>query len=498
MKKKIIGQNLVMVSMLMLASAFVALYYNINYGEKDFIPLLVPSLATFFIGAILFLLGRKTIKKMRKEDNFLAVTLTWLILTVLGMIPYLMCGTFDNVSDAFFETMSGFTTTGATVMNNIDSQPHGILLWRSITQWLGGLGVIVLTMAFFSQKNKAHETQLFSAESPGIEVDKLGSRIRNTAQKLWVIYIVLTVLCFVAYYLGPMNLFDAVCHSMTTVATGGFSTHQASIGYWASPYIEYMCTLFMAMCGLTLALYYFLIVGRFKAFRQNEEMRWYFGIIFIGVAVFMLLFYSLEYTTVLTAEQLSSFPMGFEETFRTSLFNVVAIMTSSGYQASCFDYVAWGQAFIIPTVLLMAVGGCSGSTSGGIKVSRIAIAVKNLIADLKRQLHPQAVIPVKMSKRSLEQTTVMRVMAFIMMYIITVLVATLLLTCLGMDFTSSFVSCVSAMSNIGPAYGMTGPATTFAAIPDIAKWILSGMMLVGRLEIFTVLLLFTKEYKVTK
>ena len=498
MKKKIIGQNLVIVSILMLASAFVALYYNVNYGENDFIPLLVPALATFAIGFILFLFGRRSSKKLRKEDNFFIVTLTWLILTVLGMVPYLMSGAFNNVSDAFFETMSGFTTTGATVMNDIDSQPHGILLWRSITQWLGGLGVIVLTMAFFSQKNKAHETQLFSAESPGLEVDKLGSRIRNTAQKLWVIYIVLTVLCFVAYYLGPMNLFDAVCHSMTTVATGGFSTHQASIGYWASPYIEYMCTLFMAMCGLTLALYYFLIVGRFKAFRQSEEMRWYFGIIFFAVALFMLLFYSLEYTTVLTADQLSSFPMGFEETFRASLFNVVAIMTSSGYQASCFDYVAWGQAFIIPTVLLMAVGGCSGSTSGGIKVSRVAIAVKNLIADLKRQLHPQAVIPVKMSKRSLEQTTVMRVMAFIMMYIITVLVATLLLTCLGMDFTSSFVSCVSAMSNIGPAYGMTGPATTYAAIPDIAKWVLSGMMLVGRLEIFTVLLLFTKEYKVTK
>jgi len=498
MKKKIIGQNLVIVSVLMLASAFVALYYNVKYGETDFVPLLIPSLATFAVGFVLFLLGRKSSKKLRKEDNFFIVTLTWLILTVLGMIPYLMCDTFDNVSDAFFETMSGFTTTGSTVMTDIDSQPHGILLWRSVTQWLGGLGVIVLTMAFFSQKNKAHETQLFSAESPGLEVDKLGSRIRNTAQKLWVIYIVLTILCFVAYYLGPMSLFDAVCHSMTTVATGGFSTHQASIGYWASPYIEYMCTLFMAMCGLTLALYYFLIVGRFKAFRQNEEMRWYFGIIFVGVAVFMLLFYSLEYTTVLTADQLSSFPMGFEETFRASLFNVVAIMTSSGYQASCFDYVAWGQAFIIPTVLLMAVGGCSGSTSGGIKVSRIAIAVKNLIADLKRQLHPQAVIPVKMSKRSIDQRTVMRVMAFIMVYIITVLVATLLLTCLGMDFTSSFVSCVSAMSNIGPAYGMTGPATTFAAIPDIAKWILSGMMLVGRLEIFTVLLLFTKEYKVTK
>ena len=322
--------------------------------------------------------------------------------------------------------------------------------------------------------------------------------VRFAEPKLWVIYIVLTILCFVSYYLGPMNLFDAVCHSMTTVATGGFSTHQASIGYWASPYIEYICTLFMAMCGLTLALYYFLIVGRFKAFRQNEEMRWYFGIIFFGVAVFMIMFYSLEYTTVLTADQLSSFPMGFEETFRASLFNVVAIMTSSGYQASCFDYVAWGQAFIIPTVLLMAVGGCSGSTSGGIKVSRIAIAVKNLIADLKRQMHPQAVIPVKMSKRSIDERIVMRVMAFIMMYVITVLVATLLLTCLGMDFTSSFVSCVSAMSNIGPAYGMTGPATTYAAIPDLAKWILSGMMLVGRLEIFTVLLLFTKEYKVTK
>ena len=498
MKKKVIGQNLIMVSLLMLASSFVALYYNIKYEETDFLALLIPSLVTLAIGFFIFFFGRKESKKMRSEDNFIVVTSTWFILTVLGMLPYLFNGTFNKISDAFFETMSGFSTTGATVMTDIDSQPHGILLWRSVTQWLGGVGVIVLTMAFFSQKNKAHETQLFSAESPGIEVDKLGSRIRSTAQKLWVIYIVLTILCFVAYYLGPMNLFDAVCHSMTTVATGGFSTHQSSIGYWNSPYIEYVCTLFMFMCGLTLSLYYFLIIGRFKAFRQNEELRWYVGIIAISVAIFMLLFYSLEYTTVLTTEQQSSFPMGFEETFRTSTFNVVAIITSSGFQATCYDYVAWGPAFIIPTILLMARGGCSGSTSGGIKVSRIAIAVKNLFADLKRQLHPQAVIPVKMAKRSIDQRTVMRVMAFIMVYIIIVLVGTLLLSILGMDFTSSFVSCISAMSNIGPAYGMTGPSTTFAAIPDLAKWILSGMMLVGRLEIFTVILLFTKDYRKNK
>jgi len=331
MKKKVIGQNLIMVSLLMLASSFVALYYNIKYEETDFLALLIPSLMTLSVGFFIFFFGRKGSKKMRSEDNFIVVTATWLILTVLGMLPYLFNGSFEKISDAFFETMSGFSTTGATVMTDIDSQPHGILLWRSVTQWLGGLGVIVLTMAFFSQKNKAHETQLFSAESPGIEVDKLGSRIRSTAQKLWVIYIVLTVLCFVAYYLGPMNFFDAVCHSMTTVATGGFSTHQSSIGYWASPYIEYVCTLFMFMCGLTLSLYYFLIIGRFKAFRQNEELRWYVGIIVFSVAIFIFLFYSLEYTTVLTAEQQSSFPMGFEETFRTSLFNVVAIMTSSGY-----------------------------------------------------------------------------------------------------------------------------------------------------------------------
>ncbi len=481
--------------MLMLASALVSLYYNVKYDESDFLSLLWPSLLTFAVGGMLYYMGRRAKKKLHKEDNFLIVTLTWMLLTVLGMLPYLFEGTFDNISDAFFETMSGFTTTGATVMNNIDSQPHGILLWRSITQWLGGLGVVVLTMAFFSQNNKTYETQLFSAESPGFEVDKLGSRIRNTAQKLWVIYIVLTILCFTAYYLGPMNFFDAVCHSMTTVATGGFSTHQASIAFWDSTYIEYICILFMFMCGMNLALYYFLIVGRFKSFWRNEERRWYTAIILIMTGLFMLLFYSLEYTSTLSAEQLASFPDGFEKTFRTALFNVVSIMTSSGFQGSCYNYVAWGAAFVIPTVILMAIGGCTGSTSGGIKVSRIAICIKNLMADLKRQLHPQGVIPVRFSKRTIDDAMVMRVSAFLVMYLVIVVVGTLLLTCMGIDFSSSLVSTISALSNIGPAYGVTGPATTFAAIPAAAKWILSIIMLVGRLEIFTVLLLFTKEYR---
>ncbi len=498
MKKKIIGQNLLMVSLLMLASAFVALYYNTKYGETDFWALLWTSVITFGVGFALHFLGRKAQKKLRKEDNFFIVTFTWLILSVLGMLPYLFYGTCDNIIDAFFETISGFTTTGASVINDIDSQPHGILLWRSITQWLGGLGVIVLTMAFFSQSNKTYETQLFSAESPGFEVDKLGSRIRNTAQKLWVIYIVITVLCFVAYYLGPMNFFDALCHSMTTVATGGFSTHQASIAYWDSTYIEYMCILFMFMCGLTLSLYYFLIVGRFKSFWKNEEMRWYIGIIFLMTGVFMLLFYSLEYTSLLTAEQYTSFPDGFEKTFRTALFNVVSILTSSGFQGSCYDYVAWGTAFLVPTILLMAIGGCTGSTSGGIKVSRIAICVKGFVADIKRQLHPQAVVPIRFSRRTLDDKVVMHVSAFMVMYLIIITIGTLLLTCMGIDFESSMISVISAFSNIGPAYGITGPATNFYALPAAAKIVLSAIMFIGRLEIFTVLLLFSKEYRLTK
>lgn len=487
-----------MVSVLMLISAAVALYYNIKYGESDFWALLGSSFVVFATGFLLFLFGRKSQQKLRKEDNFFIVTFTWLILSVLGILPYLLSGSINNFADAFFESMSGFTTTGATIFTNIDSQPHGILLWRSITQWLGGLGVIVLTMAFFSQKNKAYETQLFSAESPGFEVDKLGSRIKSTAQKLWVIYIVFTILCFVAYYLGPMNLFDAVCHSMTTVATGGFSTHQASIAFWNSTYIEYICILFMFLCGLTLSLYYFIIVGRFKSFWKNEEMRWYVAIVFGMTALFMFMFYSLEYTSVLSAEQMTHFPSGFEQTFRASLFNVVAIMTSSGFQSGCYDYVAWGTAFIIPTILLMAVGGCSGSTSGGIKVSRIAICIKGLAADLKRQLHPQAVVPVRFSKRTLDDKTVMHIYAFIVMYLLTIFVGTLIITCLGIDFETAFVSVISAFSNIGPGYGLTGPANNYALLPDIAKILLSVIMLIGRLEIFTVLLLFSKDNKINK
>ena len=489
MKKGILGILIIMESFFLLLSMFVAIFY----GEDGWLTFLLTSLGTIALGAFcIFLSRRGEPGRMRRADNFLIVALSWIVFSFVGMFPYLSL-TDMNVSSAFFETMSGFTTTGATCITDIDSLPKSLLFWRAITQWIGGLGIVVFSFALipvYEMKN----SNLYSAEVTGLGLDKLRPKIGSTARRVLLIYLVLTGACALAYWLGPMNLYDAVCHSFTTIATGGFSTHSESIAFFHSSYIEYVACLFMIISSINFSLYYYMSIRRSRVLFTNEEVRVFLAYIGVAVLGFILLFYFAP----VPEEASETLPKGFEETFRTSLFNVVAIMTSSGYQATCFDYVAWGQAFIIPTVLLMAVGGCSGSTSGGIKVSRIAIAVKNLIADLKRQLHPQAVIPVKMSKRSLEQTTVMRVMAFIMMYIITVLVATLLLTCLGMDFTSSFVSCVSAMSNIGPAYGMTGPATTFAAIPDIAKWILSGMMLVGRLEIFTVLLLFTKEYKVTK
>lgn len=487
-----------MVSVLMFFSAFVALYYNIRCGESDFLSLLIPSILTLLVGFVLYMFGRNSSAKLRKEDNYVMVTLTWLTLTILGMLPYIINGTTDNITDAFFETISGFTTTGATVLTDIDFQPHGILLWRSITQWLGGLGVIVLTMAFFSQSNKTYETQLFSAETTGLEVDKLGSRIRSTAQKIWVVYIVLTVLCFVAYRLGPMSTFDAFCHAMTTAATGGFSTHQASMAYWDSPYLEYMCCLFMFLCALNFSLYYFLIVGRWKSFWRNEEMKWYVMIIVGGVLVFMGLFALKYFFGTYTDEQIAAYPNDIESTFRTALFHTLAMVSSTGFQASNFNYVVWGTSFIIPTIILMAVGGCAGSTSGGLKISRVAVCMKNLHAELTRQLHPHAVIPVRMSRRIVSDSIILRATAFMTMYLMILIVGTFLLSCTCMDFGSALATSISAFSNTGPAIGMTGPASTYAEVPAFAKWILSAIMLVGRLEIFTVLMVVSRAFRMIR
>lgn len=478
----------------MMLSSGVSLYYHYHSNDCDFKSLLYSTIITFTVGCLLFLNGKRSKQtKLTRKDSFLIVSLVWVIFSFLGMLPFLFYGTTSTVEDAFFETMSGFTTTGASVLNNINEQPHGILFWRSIMQWLGGLGIVVFSFALipvYELKN----TQIFSAEVTGLDVDKLRPKIGDTARRLLIIYILITALCTLSFWLGPMNLYDSVCHAMTTIATGGYSTHQNSLAYFNSPYIEYMCSFFMFISGINFSLYYYLSIGKSKAFYKNEEMRWYTCFTLAAVVVFVCLFYYVRYQMSGSSELLALLPEGFETTFRTSLFHVVTLLTSTGFQASNFDYVGWGQVFWMPTLIILFMGACAGSTGGGFKVIRMLVCLKDSRNEFKRQLHPRAVIPVRLSGYVLSESKVLRALAFLFLYLVIMVISVCLLTMMGLTMDTAIGSCITSLSNAGPGLGTTGPASNFYEVPVLGKWLLSFLMLVGRLEIFTVLFLFIPDF----
>lgn len=478
----------------MMLSSGVSLYYHYHSNDCDFKSLLYSTIITFTVGCLLFLNGKRSKQtKLTRKDSFLIVSLVWVIFSFLGMLPFLFYGTTSTVEDAFFETMSGFTTTGASVLNNINEQPHGILFWRSIMQWLGGLGIVVFSFALipvYELKN----TQIFSAEVTGLDVDKLRPKIGDTARRLLIIYILITALCTLSFWLGPMNLYDSVCHAMTTIATGGYSTHQNSLAYFNSPYIEYMCSFFMFISGINFSLYYYLSIGKSKAFYKNEEMRWYTCFTLAAVVVFVCLFYYVRYQMSGSSELLALLPEGFETTFRTSLFHVVTLLTSTGFQASNFDYVGWGQVFWMPTLIILFMGACAGSTGGGFKVIRMLVCLKDSRNEFKRLLHPRAVIPVRLSGYVLSESKVLRALAFLFLYLVIMVISVCLLTMMGLTMDTAIGSCITSFSNAGPGLGTTGPASNFYEVPVLGKWLLSFLMLVGRLEIFTVLFLFIPDF----
>lgn len=505
MKAKIYGIFILVEAFFMMIASMVALYYNVHGGERDVVSLLASTMITGIFGFILLSAGREKAKKsgsrdkkidsLTMKDSFILVTVTWILFAVFGMLPFIFTGAIDNITDAFFESMSGFTTTGSTIMNNIDAQPHGILMWRSMIQWLGGLGIIVLFLAIIPAVNKnSNKNMLFSAEASGLGVQKLHPKMAVTARRLWTVYIVLTAACALAYWAGPMNLFDAVCHAFTTLASGGFSTHQASIGYYNSRYIEYVCIFFMLSSGVNFSLYYFLFRGDVKYFAKNEELRWWLSVVFLCVAVTMALFYiAPDIKTVAT--DTSVYPEPDAETrFRTAFFHVTAIVTSTGYQGSCYDYNLWGGLFLVPTLLLMLSGSCAGSTSGGIKTIRWMVCMKSIGNTVKQMLHPSAVFTVKVNKEVVSNDILLRTLNFLFFYVILCIVSVVVLVISGCDFREGVFNTVTALSNMGPGVGSTGPATTFSDLSVMAKWVMSFLMLVGRLEIFTVLLLFTPSF----
>ena len=496
MKSKLFGVLLLIEAAALLLTSAVALHYQRVAGETDAPYFLLTAAFTGAVGLLLYNIGNMFKKSsLQIRDTFMVVALSWVLFSLFGMLPFMMYGTVDNVTDAFFETMSGFSTTGATILNNIDSQPHGILFWRSITQWMGGLGVVVFTLAFLPSVAKgSKKVSLFAAEAPGLSVEKLAPTMGATSRLLWIIYIVLTMLCAIMYYIGPMNKFDAVCHAFTTIATGGFSTHQASIGYFQSNYIEYICVLFMLLSGINFAMYHFLFNRRFDVIRRNEELKWYLIAILGFTLLFFVRFYFAPRFDLMTEEQLASHPHTWPDRIRTSLFHVVALLSNTGFQGSNYDYDTWGRLFLIPTVVLMIVGGCAGSTSGGIKMVRVIVLLKYIKKTVNELIHSSSMYTIKISGQTVEELSLKRVLSFFSLFIIVFMMNVVVLSAAGMSIEEGSISFLTCFSNYGPGTGITGPSGNFDNISNAAKWLLSFDMMVGRLEIFTILLLFSRSF----
>ncbi|WKN45027.1 TrkH family potassium uptake protein [Tunicatimonas pelagia] len=471
----ILGLILVFTAGFMLICLPVSLYY----GSQDWKALLSSSGITLLVGGGTWLLTRnQQDKEMRRRDGYLVVTLSWILISSFGSLPYFLSGAIPTYPDAFFEAMSGFTTTGATILTDIEVVPKGILFWRSLTQWIGGMGIIVLAVAILPILGIGG-MQLFQSEAPGISPDKLKPRIRDTAKRLWIIYLSLTLAETVLLWIGGMSFYDAINHGLTTMATGGFSPKNASIAHYDSAYIQYVITIFMFLAGTSFTLTYFMLKGSFRKVWQNEEFRNY-------------LWFTVIVTTITTVGIFISTENNAEESFRYAVFQVISVISTTGYITA--DYTAWMPLLTVIFFLLMFTGGSAGSTSGGVKIVRHTILLKNSLLEMKRQIHPSAVIPVRYNNNAVTQDITFNVLAFFIIYITIFALGSAIMSLSGVDFMTAVGSVATSLGNIGPGIGTVGPVDNFAHLPDFGKWFLSFLMMLGRLELFTVLMLFTPYY----
>lgn len=450
------------------------------YGESDYVAFAVSSAFTVVSGASMTFFIRPRRTEMAKREGFLLTALVWVIFSLFGMIPFMLSSTPMAVSDAFFEAMSGFTTTGATVMTSIEHLSHGLLLWRCLMQWLGGMGIILFTLAVIPMLNHSGGMQMFNAEVTGITHDKIRPRISQTAKSLWMVYIVLSVLLFFLLWIGPMDVFDSVCHALSSMSTGGFSTRDNSIAGWNSVYIDIVIMVFMFLGGVNFALLYKASRGDFKGLWRNDTFKLYVKIVAVMYVIFVVAIY------------LNGQANSWMDLTVKPLFQIISTITSTGYTVTNFEN--WGTFILSLVFVLMFFGACAGSTSGGAKVDRLLYLLKNTGNELYRCIHPNAILSVKVNGKIVAPDTVSKVIAFLCLYVIIIMVGGIVLTTFGIPLVDSFFSAFSCISNVGLGAGVTGYGGSYDIVPDAAKWILSFLMLVGRLELFTVLILFTRGF----
>ncbi|MEL6443951.1 MAG: potassium transporter TrkG [Bacteroidota bacterium] len=489
----VLGALLGAVGVALLAPMAVALFY----GEAEWWAFGVTALAAGGGGAALWFTNRPK-REIQIRDGFAIVALAWIVVSLVGALPFVLTGTL-GYTDAFFETISGFTTTGATILGGddtpaIEALPNAFLFWRSLAHWIGGMGIIVLTLAVLPLLGIGG-MQLFKAEVPGPTADKLTPRVRDTATRLWGIYAGFTVLNALLL-LPEMSLFDAVNHAFSSMATGGFSTENGSVGQYGSAYVEWVTVFFMFIGGVNFTLHYYALKGKPGVFWQSDEFRVYLAICLIATGLATVALWAptsavLPANTGDLTEPGITFA-GLLDALRVAAFQVVAIITTTGFGTS--DYEAWPALGVGVLFLLFFVGGMAGSTSGGFKVLRHILLFKNAQREVHRLLHPQAIFPIRLDHRVVSPEIMRNVLSFVVLYLLLLLVGTVVLAGMGLDLFSAFVATASAVGNVGPAFGAVGPTETYAIVPAAGKWVLGLLMVAGRLEIFTLIVLLIPDF----
>lgn len=474
---KVLGTLLYLLALLM--SICFGMSYWFNEGSTH-LAFGIPMLIAFVAGALLQYFGRHAENCMGRRDGFLIVSLTWIVFSVIGMLPLIISGCQPRVSAAFFETMSGFTTTGATALDNIDSLPYSILTWRSMTHWIGGMGIVFFTIAVLPNMGDGG-TKLFSAESTGLKIGKLHPRISTTARWMWSLYLLLTLTCTAAYYWGGMSLFDAVNHGLSTIGTGGFSTHQDSIAFFKSNRIQWIATLFMFIASINCTLLYlFFVKRRFKDVWHDGELR-----------CFLVIFF----TAALSITGILSFVEGIDimSSLRIAFFNTVSLQSTTGFSDE--DFMIWHPTIWLILSFISIIGACAGSTSGGLKCIRVLMVWKLTKTEFRQMLHPHAVLPVRINNTQITAQMGRTVFAFFVVYFILIMVVCFFMVAMGHTLLDSFGLAISSFSNIGPSIGhQVGPLGSWSCLNDATLWINSFLMLAGRLEIFSLLLPFTPAF----
>ena len=473
---RVSGWLMMIESLFMLIPMGTCLYFR----ESDWLPFALTAAGTGATGFVLSRHIRPSHYSMSKRDGFLLTAMVWVVFSIFGMLPFMFCKMPISLSDAFFEAMSGFTTTGASVLLDVTHMSHGIHIWRATMQWLGGMGIILFTLAVIPMLNSSGGMLMFNAEVTGITHDKLRPRISQTAKALGMLYFAFTIMLVALLWSGPMNFFDSVCHAFGAISTGGYSTRNEGIAAFNSIYVKVVLTIFMFVGGVNFSLIYRSLRGEFGALRRNDVFRTYVGLIAVMYILFVI-----GITTQGTYE-------GWEDLTIDPLFQIVSTMTSTGFTPSNFEQ--WGPLVLALVFMLMLFGACAGSTSGGAKIDRLLFLVKNCRNELYRCIYPHAIMSVRVNGKVVSDDIVGKVIAFLCIYMLLISIGGTAMAAMGVPIIDAFFSAFSCMSNTGLGAGITGYGGSYEMLPDAAKWLLSFLMLTGRLEIFTVLLLFAPSF----